>query len=188
MKTTFYNLLSILIFFSISNSVSAQTFEIKGKVTELKTGESMIGVHIVVSGDMYGTVSGYDGSFVLKTLKSPPFKLHFSFVGFESQEIEVRQENEFVDIRLLTSEEARRNSARKAKWNKTERSALQPETKRSLWKQKLWKPSLTFNLSSKKGHVLNILPPDLVVQLFLIEPQGFFVGQQLQHSEGEITF
>ena len=71
MKTTFYNLLSILIFFLISIPISAQTFEIKGKVTESKTGESMIGVHIVVSGDVYGTVTGHDGSFVLKTLKSP---------------------------------------------------------------------------------------------------------------------
>lgn len=100
MKTTFYNLLSILIFFSISIPISAQTFEIKGKVTDSKTGEPMIGVHIVVSGDVYGTVTGYDGSFVLKTLKSPPLKLHFSFVGFESQEIEVSKENNYVEIKL----------------------------------------------------------------------------------------
>ena len=61
----------------------------------------MIGVHIVVSGDVYGTVTGYDGSFVLKTLKLPPLKLHFSFVGFESQEIEVGKENEYVQIKLI---------------------------------------------------------------------------------------
>jgi len=100
MKTTFYNLLSFLIFFSFSIPISAQTFEMKGKVTESKTGESMIGVHIVVSGDVYGTVTGYDGSFILKTLKSPPIKLHFSFVGFESQEIEVSKENEYVEIEM----------------------------------------------------------------------------------------
>ena len=96
----FFNLISILIFFSISIPVSAQTFEIKGKVTDSKTGEPMIGVHIVVSGEVYGTVTGYDGSFVFKTLKSPPLKLHFSFVGFESQEIEVSKENNYVDIKL----------------------------------------------------------------------------------------
>ncbi len=100
MKTMIYHLLSILIFFSISITISAQTFEIKGKVTESKTGESMIGVHVTLSGDVYGTVTGYDGSFVFKTLKSPPFKLHFSFVGFESQDIVLSKENEFVDIKL----------------------------------------------------------------------------------------
>jgi hypothetical protein len=100
MKTTFYNLLTILIFFSISIPISAQTFELKGKVTDSKTGETMTGVHVVVSGDVHGAVTGYDGSFLLKTLKSPPLKLHFSFVGFESQEIEVSKENNYVDIKL----------------------------------------------------------------------------------------
>ena len=88
-------------------------------------------------------------------------------------------------------------------WRQRRRDEIQPEkqngTKRSealfnrrpkgLFESKnfenlLWRS--TFHL--KKGRVLNILPPDLVVQRFLIEPQGFFVGQQLQHSEGEITF
>ncbi len=51
----------------------------------------MIGVNIIITGDVHGTVSGYDGKFVLKSKIAPPFTLRFSFVGYETQEIDVSE-------------------------------------------------------------------------------------------------
>ena len=90
----------ISIFLLISNINLAQNLEIKGKVTESNTGEPMIGVHITVVGDVYGAVSGYDGSFAFNTQKKLPLRLHFSFVGFESQEVEVKELSAFLDVKM----------------------------------------------------------------------------------------
>ncbi len=96
--------ISGLIFFvmilSFSGTTSAQIFEVKGKVSEAKTGESMIGVNIVIVGDVRGTVSGYNGEFLLKSKIQPPFSLQFSFVGFETKIIEVTKATKFLDLKM----------------------------------------------------------------------------------------
>ncbi len=89
-----------MIFCLIFNSVSAQTFEIKGRITDSKSGEPMIGAHVVIKNDVYGTIAGNDGVFVLKTQIPPPLVLHFSYVGFVSQEIEVTNATAFLDIKM----------------------------------------------------------------------------------------
>ncbi len=93
-------LIFLVIFFVVSGTTSAQNFEIKGKVSEAKTGESMIGVNIVIVGDVHGTVSGYDGGFLLKSKIAPPFTLRFSFVGFESQDVQVTTTGKFLEIKM----------------------------------------------------------------------------------------
>jgi iron complex outermembrane receptor protein len=97
---TIKNLIVILFFVAIPNAILAQSFEIKGKVTDLKTGESMIGVHIAIVGDVYGTVSGHDGSFTLSTKVSPPLELHISYVGYQSQDIKVKVADTFLTIKM----------------------------------------------------------------------------------------
>jgi len=89
-----------LILMLISNIILAQNLSIKGKVTDSKTGESMIGVHIVIEGDVYGAVTGYDGSFEFKTQKSFPIELHISYMGYESQKIKVADNKSNLDIKL----------------------------------------------------------------------------------------
>jgi hypothetical protein len=89
-----------LTFLFISNVLIAQSVEIKGKITESKTGEPMTGVNILVVGDVHGTVSGYDGAFVLKIKKSPPIKLRFSMVGYEPQEVVVSEVSKNLRIKM----------------------------------------------------------------------------------------
>ncbi len=90
-----------LIFFSTSTAISAQGHEIKGKVIDAETGETMIGVNIIVTGDVHGTVSGYDGKFVLKSKIAPPYTLRFSFVGYETQEIKVSEPGKILEVKLI---------------------------------------------------------------------------------------
>ena len=95
-----FRIISILIFLIISITTSAQIFEVKGKVSETKTGETMIGVNIIIVGDIHGTISGYNGEFLLKSKLQPPFSLQFSFVGFESKTVEVTKSTKFLDIKM----------------------------------------------------------------------------------------
>ena len=100
MKNTLFNLVLLLFFFSILRNASSQNISVKGLVTEAKTGEAMVGVHITVVGDVYGTVSGYDGSFILNTNKALPFNLNFSFVGFEPQVVEIKDAGLAVEVKM----------------------------------------------------------------------------------------
>jgi iron complex outermembrane recepter protein len=93
-------LITILIFAFFILQASAQTYQIKGKIIDDKSGESLIGVHITLKDKVFGTISGYDGSFSLATADKPPFKLHISFVGFETQEIEVKDSRTVLNIRM----------------------------------------------------------------------------------------
>ncbi|HSO86891.1 MAG TPA: TonB-dependent receptor [Draconibacterium sp.] len=94
-------ILPLLFLILSSYSISAQSnFTIKGKITDSKSGESMIGVHVVVKDNVYGTVTGNDGSFELKTQVKPPFVIHISYVGYETMEVEVKDESTFLDIKI----------------------------------------------------------------------------------------
>ncbi len=99
MKTLLFLTLTFIALFP-ANEIKAQNVEIKGKVTESKNGVPMIGVHITIAGDVYGAVTGYDGSFILTTQKPLPVELHISYVGYESQNITVTETNSPIDIKL----------------------------------------------------------------------------------------
>lgn len=93
-------ILPILLVMLSPNCIFGQTSYIMGKITDSRSGELMIGVHVVVKDKVYGTVTGNDGNFILKTQEKLPFFIHVSYVGYESQELEVKDENTFLNIKL----------------------------------------------------------------------------------------
>jgi len=96
----YFAFMVLMFLVSVLNSASGQSYEFKGKVSDTGTGEPMVGVYITVKDNLYGTISGNDGVFVLKTRIPPPLILHFSFIGFVTQEIEVKDEAAFLDIKM----------------------------------------------------------------------------------------
>lgn len=95
-------LLTILILSSVlGKPLSAQGVEIKGKITDAKTSESLLGVHITIKDDVYGTITDTDGSFVFASKTPPPFILTISYVGFETQDIRVTSSDTFLEIQLV---------------------------------------------------------------------------------------
>ncbi len=62
---------------------------ISGQVTDVDSGEPLIGVNILVKGTVLGTVTDYNGNFSLKVTASPPFNLAITSIGYEKQEIEI---------------------------------------------------------------------------------------------------
>ncbi|MEM7107030.1 MAG: TonB-dependent receptor [Bacteroidota bacterium] len=67
----------------------AQGTTISGKVIDEAYNDPLAGVNIIVKGKVVGTISDPDGNFQLNVDQPPPFTLVFSFIGFETQEIEV---------------------------------------------------------------------------------------------------
>lgn len=99
MKTLLITFLTIFLFLGPVVAL-AQNHEIKGKVTDINSGESMIGVHISVVGDVFGTVSDYKGDFVFISNIPLPFELHVSYMGYQSKNIKVTEEDTFLEIKL----------------------------------------------------------------------------------------
>ncbi|MFM8741188.1 MAG: carboxypeptidase-like regulatory domain-containing protein, partial [Cytophagales bacterium] len=66
---------------------------ISGTVTDATTKETLAGVNIVVKGKVVGTITNVNGEYNLKVNQEPPFTLVFSFIGFRTQELEVKDAN-----------------------------------------------------------------------------------------------
>jgi len=92
-------LLPALFWLCGSAALMAQT-SISGTVKDGTTGEPLAGVNIVVKGRVIGTISNTSGQYSLKVNQEPPFTLVFSFIGFSTQELEVKEANTTLDVSL----------------------------------------------------------------------------------------
>ncbi len=70
----------------------AQTRQVSGKVTDEQARE-LPGVSLVVKGTQRGTVSDANGQYKLNLPESGPVTITFSFVGYQSQEINVTDQS-----------------------------------------------------------------------------------------------
>lgn len=73
-------------------SLMAQT-TISGTIKDSGTQETLAGVNIVVKGKVIGTISDVKGQYNLKVNQAPPLTLVFSFIGFRTQELEIKDAN-----------------------------------------------------------------------------------------------
>lgn len=81
----------IIMLIGTANLLAQST--ISGTVTDGGTKETLAGVNIVVKGKVIGTISNSNGEYSLKVNQAPPFTLVYSFIGFRSQEIEIKDAN-----------------------------------------------------------------------------------------------
>lgn len=79
----------------------AQT-TISGNIVD-SDGEALIGVNVLVDGTVLGTITDIDGNFSLTVQSQPPFNLVISYVGYETQRIEVTASTTQIDIQLEES-------------------------------------------------------------------------------------
>ncbi len=69
--------------------------QIKGKIVDEKTKESLAFVNIVINDERVGTTTGIDGNFNFKSTK-PIETLTLSYVGYEPQKINVTSEQNLL--------------------------------------------------------------------------------------------
>lgn len=92
----------ILLFVPFSLFPQSQV-QVKGKVVEAETGDPLPGVSIVVEKSTRGVITDIDGTFTISV--SPSDKLVFSFLGMETQVVEVGSKTYFnIELKQATSE------------------------------------------------------------------------------------
>lgn len=80
-------------------SLQAQSV-ITGTIYDDGTNKPLAGANIIIKGSTTGTTSGADGKYTLRTNQLPPFTLIFSFVGFGTKEVNVKESNATVDLTM----------------------------------------------------------------------------------------
>jgi hypothetical protein len=88
--------LLFLLFFSLT--LQAQNYTLNGKVIDANSKEALPFVNISIEGTTRGTTSGIDGRFSLDV--TPDAVLLFSYVGYESEHLQVGKDPEFLMIAL----------------------------------------------------------------------------------------
>ncbi len=63
----------------------AQTGKISGKITDKTTGQTLVGLSVLIEGTSIGTTSDADGNYLLNTVKPGAYKISFSFISFKKQ-------------------------------------------------------------------------------------------------------
>jgi len=84
----------------------AQTGKISGKVSDQKTGETLIGVTVKISGSTKGTSTDIEGRYVIGSLTSGKYAIEVSYVGYATKnitEVEVK-DNASTNLDILLSE------------------------------------------------------------------------------------
>ena len=99
-KFKMFRLLIFLISLLFYATVYGQNqISVTGVVLDSKTQETLIGVTVLEKGTLNGTITNYEGKFVLKT--QPNAILVFSYLGYENTEIGA---DESAELRVLLNE------------------------------------------------------------------------------------
>lgn len=98
MKSKF-TLLKLLIFIIITAIPSfAQSGKVVGKVTDLETGEPLIGANILVNGTNFGAATNVDGQFIILNVPPNTYTLVARYIGYK----EVTKSNIQVSVNVTT--------------------------------------------------------------------------------------
>lgn len=73
--------------------------QVSGRVVDIESGESLIGVNVIVKGKPMGTVTDSRGFFYLKVKVELPLVLRYSMIGYRTQEFTV-DENPKSGVRI----------------------------------------------------------------------------------------
>lgn len=77
---------------------------VKGTITD-NSGQPIPGANIIVVGTTTGTVSDFDGNYILNYMQDPPFSIEVSSIGFQNVIKEVTLKNQTLDFKLVEGTE-----------------------------------------------------------------------------------
>ncbi len=143
----------IFIFFILFSLQFAygQTGVIKGHISDSQTNEELIGVSIVLDSSSIGTISDFDGNFILKNVKIGKHFISSSYISYESNVVEninVRNgDTVHLEIKLNSTSIDLQEVTVYAKKNRENESTLLIDQKNSLVVTK----SIGASELSKKG-------------------------------------
>ena len=80
-------------------SVYSQT-QISGSVMDAGSMEAIPGVNVIIDGTNIGTVTDFDGNFVINTSQDAPLTLIVSYVGYSAERVSVTSANQNINVML----------------------------------------------------------------------------------------
>jgi outer membrane receptor protein involved in Fe transport len=101
----FYKILIFNLLCLVFGSISAQAqVTLRGKVLDAETGETLIGAALaLVAEGGGGTISDYDGNFILKVPKLPA-TIRVAYTGYSTQEVIVTEAAQRIQIKMQTNQ------------------------------------------------------------------------------------
>ena len=92
--------------FIITENISAQTYNISGKVTDSKL-NPIPGVNVILVNTNYGAATDENGNYVIDNLSAGIYTIEFSAIGFEKNRTEnISIENKSITINITLKETA----------------------------------------------------------------------------------
>lgn len=99
-------LLTFLLFFGSFIGIAQEKFTLSGTLSEADTGETLIGVNIIIPSLQTGTVTNQYGYYAI-TLPKGEYEIIYSSIGFAAQKIQISlSENLKKDLALATDTES----------------------------------------------------------------------------------
>lgn len=79
----------VLLFCSLTTAATAQSGTLRGEVVDSEDRKVLPGANVTIEGTLQGTSTDADGTFTFKSLPAGSHTLIVSYVGFESEKVEV---------------------------------------------------------------------------------------------------
>lgn len=89
---------------ALVGSVSAQSGSIVGKITDIESGEALIGANVFLEGTSFGSATDFEGNYFIQNLPPGTYTIVANYIGYEKkiiEDIELIDENSItIDIEL----------------------------------------------------------------------------------------
>ncbi|MFV1883658.1 MAG: TonB-dependent receptor domain-containing protein [Balneola sp.] len=123
---TFKKGLFLLIALLCSSQILAQEGKIVGTVVDAETGETLIGVNVVIEGTIQGTATDIDGNYTIRRVAAGTYNIKVSYLSYSTQiitgvvvgegevvrlDVAMQAESEFLDEIVVTAEAVLNNEA-----------------------------------------------------------------------------
>ena len=86
-----FKLLTIIVLYLLIpiNQIYSQSTSgsLRGLVVDSETGETLIGVNVVLEGTLKGTATDIDGKYILRAIEPGTYTLIVSYISFTTQRI-----------------------------------------------------------------------------------------------------
>ncbi len=116
---TFKKGLFLIVALFISSQLFAQEGRIVGTVVDAETGETLIGVNVVIEGTIQGTATDIDGNYTIRRVAAGTYNIKVSYLSYSTQlitdlvveegevvrlDVAMQPESEFLDEIVVTAE------------------------------------------------------------------------------------
>ncbi len=101
-RYTLFASIMLFIFFILGSTVlHAAGSDIKGKVTDVNSGEALPGANVILVGTSIGAATDMNGNYTILNVPSGTYKIRASYIGYKNLEVSSKCKREHTFITKL---------------------------------------------------------------------------------------